>query len=97
MKVQVKQCATCIYRPNLDWDIKELERQIADPHMPGFFSGFRVCHDASDRSQVCCRGFWNRHKDHFALGQIAQRLGFVRFVSVTRRGRGSEQRRVGED
>jgi hypothetical protein len=29
---------------------------------------------------MCCRGFWNRHKDKFALGQIAQRLGWVVFI-----------------
>ena len=26
---------------------------------------------------ACCRGFWNRHKDEFAVGQVAQRLGLV--------------------
>lgn len=77
LKVQVKQCATCIYRADLDWDVKELERQIADPHMKGFFKGYRICHHSTD---AVCRGFWNRHRDHFTLGQLAQRLGFVKFV-----------------
>jgi hypothetical protein len=84
LKVQDKQCATCIYRPASGFDVKVLEAQIADPHLPGFFSGFRVCHHAGDRSQVCCRGFWNRHKDHFTLGQLAQRLTAVIFVHVNR-------------
>jgi hypothetical protein len=33
-------------------------------------------------SQVRCRGFWRRNRDKFALGQFAQRLRMVRFVSV---------------
>ena len=78
-RVQSKQCATCIYRKNLEWDLAKLESQIADPHLKGFFEGHRVCHHSKD---VCCRGFWNRHKDHFTLGQLAQRLGFVEFVKV---------------
>ena len=30
---------------------------------------------------ACCRGFWNRHKDQFPLGQVAQRLNAVVFVA----------------
>jgi hypothetical protein len=84
IRVQARQCATCIYRPESSLDLRKLERQIADPHMRGYFVGFRACHHASNRSGVCCRGFWNRHKDHFTLGQIAQRLGAVVFVHVDR-------------
>ena len=80
MKVQQKQCATCIYRPDSALDLQQLEAQIADKHMPGHFRGFRACHHAT--RSVCCRGFWDRHKDHFDLGQIAQRLGLVQFVVV---------------
>lgn len=85
LRVQRKQCATCIYRKDSTLDIKQLEAQIADPHMRGFFKGHRVCHHSKD---ACCRGFWNRHKDHFTLGQLAKRLGFVEFVNddtLTRR------------
>lgn len=84
LRVQDRQCSSCIYRRDSSLDVKELERQIADPRMPGHFRGFRVCHHAGDRSKVCCRGFWNRHRDHFDAGQIAQRLGLVAFVRVDR-------------
>jgi hypothetical protein len=77
LNVQDKQCTTCIYRRDLPWDIRALEQQIADPYMPGFFQGHRICHHSSN---AVCRGFWNQHKDDFALGQIAQRLNLVRFV-----------------
>ena len=74
-KVQHKPCASCIYRKDSPLDLAKLEREIADPY--GGFKGWRICHNSKD---VCCRGFWNRHKDSFALGQIAQRLGMVEFV-----------------
>ncbi len=76
-KVQNRQCATCIYRKDSPLDIRQLESQIADQNMEGHFRGHRTCHHSDD---VCCRGFWNRHKDHFDLGQLAQRLDFVEFV-----------------
>lgn len=78
-KVQRKPCATCIYRSDSVLDLGKLEAEIADPHMKGFFSGYRICHHSDD---ACCRGFWSRHKNKFAMGQIAQRLGLVEFVDV---------------
>lgn len=81
-QVQSRQCETCIYRKGFRWDLVALEHEIRDPKMPGHFSGFRECHHAKQGSGVCCRGFWNRHKDHFDLGQLAQRLGWVEFVQV---------------
>jgi hypothetical protein len=77
--VQQKACETCIYRKDSPLDIKELEAQIADPRMAGHFAGYRICHHSAE---ACCRGFWNRHRNDFALGQVAQRLGLVRFVSA---------------
>lgn len=80
LEVQSKPCSTCIYRKDSPLDIDKLEADVADKY--GGFSEYRVCHHAVRKSKVCCRGFWNRHKDKFALGQIAQRLGLVRFVTV---------------
>ena len=76
--VQEKACATCIYRKDSVLDLAKLERDVADLHMPGWFKSYRTCHHAK---QACCRGFWNRHKDKFLLGQLAQRLGLVKFVT----------------
>lgn len=80
-QVQARLCATCIYRPGLGWRLKHMENQVRDPKMKGFFRAYRECHHAKRGSKVCCRGFWNRHKDHFQAGQIAQRLGWVEFVN----------------
>lgn len=80
LRVQRKMCETCIYRPDSTLDIKELERQVADQRMEGYFEKFRACHHAT--RSVVCRGFWDRHKDSFTLGQLAQRLGCVNFVDI---------------
>lgn len=74
-KVQSKPCATCIYRKDSPLDLKKLEADVADKY--GGFNGHRTCHHSDE---ACCRGFWNAHKDKFAAGQIAQRLGCVEFV-----------------
>lgn len=86
LQVQSAQCATCIYKPASGFDIVEMERQIADRHMPGHFRGARLCHHApnSGMNKAVCRGFWNRHKDDFDAGQLAQRLGLVTFVTIDR-------------
>jgi hypothetical protein len=76
-KVQQRMCSTCIYRPDSTLNIKKLEADVADKY--GGFRGHRICHHSKD---VCCRGFWERHKDKFAAGQIAQRLKMVEFVNV---------------
>ncbi len=81
-QVQKKSCTTCIYRKDSPLDIKALEAQCADKFMPGYFASFRECHHAMRGSAVCCRGFWNRHKDKFTAGQLAQRLKAVVFVTV---------------
>lgn len=78
--VQQTQCTTCIYKKQHRAMLPKLEAQIADPHLPGYFKGWRICHSTRRGKKSCCRGFWNRHKDHFTLGQLAQRLGLVRFV-----------------
>jgi len=70
-------CATCIYRPDTPLDLEGIEAAVKDSY--GGFQGHRICHHSSD---ACCRGFWDRHKDKFQMGQIAQRLGMVEFVSV---------------
>ena len=73
-----KACDTCIYRHDSPLDLERLEDDVRDKHMG--FQGYRECHHAPRGSGVCCRGFWNAHKDEFTLGQIAQRLGVVEYI-----------------
>ena len=70
-KVRKTRCPTCIYRKASPINIERLENEVKDRFG---FRGYRICHHTED---ACCRGFWNRHKDEFQVGQIAQRLGFV--------------------
>ena len=84
LRVQKRQCATCIYHPGSPLELELLEAEVRDEHLG--FRAHRICHHSAD---AVCRGFWNRHKDAFALGQIAQRLGLVAFVdddTLNRRG-----------
>jgi hypothetical protein len=81
-KVQAQRCNTCIYRKDLSWNLTTIEDEVRDQHIAAHFKTFRECHHAKQGSGVCCRGFWDHHKDHFDLGQIAQRLGLVEFVEV---------------
>ena len=74
-KVQRVACVTCIYRKDSPANIKKLEDDVRDKYVG--FKGFRICHHSKD---ACCAGFWNRHKDEFSTGQIAQRMGLVEFV-----------------
>jgi hypothetical protein len=76
-KVQRRRCATCIYRKDTPLDIEKLENDVRDRY--GGFKGYRICHHSKD---VCCRGFWDKHKWAFQAGQIAQRLKMVAFVDV---------------
>jgi hypothetical protein len=81
-QVQRKPCESCIYRQDSPLDLAQLEAAIADPHMPGFFTGYRTCHHTTDDSGICCAGFWAKHRMDFTLGQIAQRMGWVEYVDV---------------
>ena len=94
-KVQKKMCATCIYKPDSSLDLKKLEDDVRDKHIG--FKGFRACHHAHDKDSICCRGFWNAHKDEFAAGQIAQRLNCVQFVNVdTLKTKAGKRKRTGK-
>ena len=67
-KVRRSRCVSCIYNPDSPLDLAELEGQALRN------DGFRICHHTDD---ACCRGFWNRHRNHFSLGRFMQMLGAV--------------------
>lgn len=72
-KVQKKSCSTCIYRKDCPLNLAKLEAAALKK------DSYRVCHHSKD---VCCAGFWAKHKNSFNLGRIAQRLSAVVFVTV---------------
>lgn len=75
-KVQKEACSTCIYSKDSTLDLKALEDAVRDKYVG--FEGHRICHHSDE---ACCRGFWNRHKNSFNMGQIAQRLNMVEYVN----------------
>ena len=84
-KVQRTMCSTCIYKPDCPLDLAKLEAAVADGY--GGFKAHRICHHSND---ACCAGFWAAHKDDFQLGQIAQRLDAVEFVSEDKFATGND-------
>ena len=75
LRVQKNQCATCVYKEGSPVDPGPLEDAIRTKY--GDFHSFRVCHSSEN---ACCAGFWEKHKDHFQMGQLAQRLDMVEWV-----------------
>jgi hypothetical protein len=77
-QVRKKACATCIYGPRSPTrlSVAELEAEVRDDYIG--FRAHRACHHHNDGT--CCRGFWDRHKNEFPAGQIAQRLNLVVLV-----------------
>src|SRR5271157_5961021 len=61
-RVQRYRCRTCIYRKDSALDLKVLEDAVRDRYVG--FRGYRICHHSK---ALCCRGFWDRHKDEFQL------------------------------
>ena len=77
IEVRKTMCSSCIYHVDVTADfVQGLEDEIKDRF--GFFKSYRACHHHMD-DERCCRGFWERHKDKFQLGQVAQRLNAVVF------------------
>ena len=76
-EVRKTMCSSCIYGPKVPADFRQgLEDEIKDRF--GFFNSYRACHHHTGDTK-CCRGFWERHKDRFQMGQVAQRLNAVVF------------------
>lgn len=74
--VMEKPCSTCIYKPDMGFNIQELEKPIFD-RQSGIYTNFRQCHH---HKKACCRGFWSKNKDRFLLGILAERLQKVEFT-----------------
>ena len=84
VQVMRRSCDSCIFRKDSPLDLEQLLDDARDPHMDGFFAGPRICHHSDPKNGAVCRGFWNRYKDCFTAGQVAQRLGAVIEVEPTR-------------
>ena len=80
-KVRKHRCKTCIFGSRVNWNLEELLDMIRDPENPESFTSYRVCHDDQDNvPERCCRGFWDKHRNDFLLGRVAQIAGVVKEV-----------------
>lgn len=83
MKVQSKPCNQCLFTKNRIVS-KERATSIVKDSLKK--DTFFVCHKSSiegdGHGEVCCKTYWDRYKNQFNLGRIAQRLDVVKFVDV---------------
>lgn len=77
LRVQREKCETCIFGRSV-LELGPLLDEVRDPHVRGYFRSWRVCHHSRD---AVCQGFWEAYKDKFDVGQVAQRLNLVKYVS----------------
>lgn len=80
MKVRKAQCDQCLFS-----DKKIVSAKRATDVVKGCLKKdtYFICHKTQTEDapgDMCCRGFWDRFKDNFNLGRIAQRLKMVEFI-----------------
>lgn len=84
MKVQKEKCNQCLFTKNMVVKNNARRTEIIKGALAK--DTFFVCHKSSiakdGHGDVCCRGFWDKFKNDFNLGRIAQRLNFVNEVEV---------------
>lgn len=80
MEVRKTKCDQCLFTDNRIVSQKRAGDVVKDCLKRDTYF---ICHktQTEDAPQdMCCRGFWDQHKNNFNLGRIAQRLQAVRFV-----------------
>jgi hypothetical protein len=85
LKVQKKRCNECLFGDNFVVSCEERRDEVIRDALAK--DSYFVCHKSSISNKkkdedVCCRGYWDAHKDDFNLGRIAQRLGGPYFMTV---------------
>lgn len=82
MNVQKHPCSQCLFT---DKRIVPRTRAVSIVNDCLKRDTYFVCHKTQIEKcneDVVCHTFWNRYKNNFNLGRIAQRLRVVKFVSV---------------
>lgn len=82
MLIQRQQCDQCLFSRN---------RIVSNERAADIIRGcvekdtYFQCHKTQVKGSsqdVCCRGFWDKFKNRFNLGRIAQRLNIVKEVDI---------------
>ncbi len=81
MLVQKEKCNQCLFSDNRIVTVARMKEILNDCSARDTFF---VCHKSTVKNDnwVCCKGFWDKFKHNFNLGRIAQRLNFVREVTI---------------
>ena len=80
-RVQEHPCNQCLFST-----ARIVDQERSDAIVKGCLDTDRyfICH--KDRKHgnhgACCRGFWDRYKNHFLAGRLAQLLEIVKFVRI---------------
>lgn len=82
MNIQKAKCDQCLFTKNMVVKNNTRRTEIIKSALNN--DTYFICHKSSIASNgdVCCRGFWDKFKNDFNLGRIAQRLNFVNEVEV---------------
>jgi len=73
-RVQGSKCDQCLFSDNKIVNDDRKEEVLRTTLKKDTFF---VCHKTDD---VCCKGYWDKYKDKFTVGQIAQRLNLMKEV-----------------
>lgn len=89
--VCAKQCPNCIFHPGNRFHLNpgRLEDMIAGAHNVDALGSAIVCHDTLEGDNAVCRGFFDKHPT--PVLQIADRMGFVRYVPVAKKKKGAKR------
>lgn len=80
--VHSRMCPTCIFRPG---NLMHLEKGRVEQMVKQATEAESCipCHQTLEGEQAVCRGFFNKHRT--SPLQIAERLGFIKFVKPPRK------------
>lgn len=79
IKIQKTKCDQCLFTKNRIVTLeraKEAVKDILDN------DSYFCCHKSMDNNDVCCRGFWDAHKNDFSLGRLLQHLHIIIFIDL---------------
>lgn len=82
MRVQKTKCNQCLFTKNRVVSEEVAAKIIKTALKKDTYFNCHKTQVKGLKSNVCCKGFWDAHKNNFNLGRVAQRLGIVEKVII---------------
>lgn len=82
MKVQKTKCNQCLFTKNKIVSGDRARSIVKEALQNDTFFGCHKTQLKGLKSDVCCKGFWDSHKNNFKLGRLAQWAGAVQEVVI---------------